>query len=182
VLRTQKVGTTQLERSTVSTTLLEPRLRIRYDFGELGNISLDGNPHWRWVHSPRTDFTDFHVADYKTSLAVLLNLPWKLQLSTDLTFNARRGYADASMNTNDWMWKARLARPFFKGNLVVMLDGYDLLGQQRSTTNVLNAQGRIETWTNVPPRYVLLHAVWRFNRQPMRKSERKRAREEKSKQ
>ena len=175
-------GTTQLERSTVSTTLLEPRLRVRYNFGELGNISMDGNPQWRWLHSPRTDFTDFHVADYKVRLDLLLNLPWKLQLSTDLTFNARRGYADASMNTNDWMWKARLARPFFKGNLVVMLDGYDLLGQQRSTTNVLNAQGRIETWTNVLPRYVLLHAVWRFNRQPMRKSERKRAREEKSKQ
>ena len=175
-------GTTQLERSTVTTTSLNPLFVARYSLGDLGNLKLDCEPKWQWLHSPRTDFTDFHVADYKTSLAVLLNLPWKLQLSTDLTFNARRGYADASMNTNDWMWKARLARPFFKGNLVVMLDGYDLLGQQRSTTNVLNAQGRIETWTNVPPRYVLLHAVWRFNRQPMRKSERKRAREEKSKQ
>lgn len=175
-------GTTQLERSTVTTTSLNPLFVARYSLGDLGNLKLDCEPKWQWLHSPRTDFTDFHVADYKTSLAVLLNLPWKLQLSTDLTFNARRGYADTSMNTNDWMWKARLARPFFKGNLVVMLDGYDLLGQQRSTTNVLNAQGRIETWTNVPPRYVLLHAVWRFNRQPMRKSERKRAREEKSKQ
>lgn len=171
-------GTTQLERSTVTTTSLNPLFVARYSLGDLGSLKLGCEPKWQWLHSPRTDFTDFHVADYKTTLAVLLNLPWKLQLSTDLTFNARRGYADASMNTNDWMWKARLARPFFKGNLVVMLDGYDLLGQQRSTTNVLNAQGRIETWTNVPPRYVLLHAVWRFNRQPMRKSERKQAREE----
>lgn len=184
-------GTTQLERSTVTTTSLNPLFVARYSLGDLGNLKLDCEPKWQWLHSARSSLPlgggrgerpDFHVADYKTSLAVLLNLPWKLQLSTDLTFNARRGYADASMNTNDWMWKARLARPFFKGNLVVMLDGYDLLGQQRSTTNVLNAQGRIETWTNVPPRYVLLHAVWRFNRQPMRKSERKRAREEKSKQ
>ena len=122
------------------------------------------------------------MADYKTKFSALLNLPWKLQLSTDLTFTARRGYADDSMNTNDWMWKARLARPFFKGNLVVMLDGFDILGQLRSTTNVLNAQGRIETYKNVPPRYILFHAIWRFNRQPMRKSEHKRAREEASKQ
>lgn len=175
-------GTTQLERSTVTTTSLIPILIVKYSLGDLGNLTINCEPRWQWLHSARPDFTDFCVSDYKTKFSALWNLPWKLQLSTDLTFNARRGYADASMNTNDWMWKARLARPFFKGNLVVMLDGYDLLGQQRSTTNVLNAQGRIETWTNVPPRYVLLHAVWRFNRQPMRKSERKRAREEKSKQ
>ena len=171
-------GTTQLQRSTVSTTTLSPLLIARYSLGDLGNLKLDCEPKWQWLHSPRTDFTDFHVADYKTTFSVLLNLPWKLQLSTDLTLYARRGYADASMNTTDWMWKARLARPFFKGNLVVMLDGFDILGQLRSTTNILNAQGRIETYTNVPPRYVLFHAVWRLNRQPMRKSERKRARGE----
>ena len=171
-------GTTRLERSTVTTSSLSSLLVVKYSLGDLGNIKLDCEPKWQWLHSPRPDFTDFHVADYKTTLSVLLNLPWKLQLSTDLIFTARRGYSEESMNTNDWMWKARLARPFFKGNLVVMLDGFDILGQLRSTTNVLNAQGRIETWTNVPPRYVLLHALWRFNRQPMRKSERKQAREE----
>ena len=166
-------GTTQLERSTVTTTSLIPMFIVKYSLGDLGNLTLDCEPQWQWLHSPRPDFTDFCVADYKTKFSALLNLPWKLQLSTDLTFTARRGYADDSMNTNDWMWKARLARPFFKGNLVVMLDGFDILGQLRSTTNVLNAQGRIETWTNVPPRYILFHAVWRFNRRPMRKSERK---------
>ncbi len=166
-------GTTELQRSTVTTTTLTSLMVLRYNFGDLGNVKLDCTPQWQWLHSPRPDFTDFHVADYKTTFSALLNLPWKLQLSTDLTFTARRGYADPSLNTDDWMWKARLARPFFKGNLLVMLDGFDLLNQLRSTTSVLNAQGRIETYTNVPPRYVLLHAVWKFNRQPMRKSERK---------
>lgn len=166
-------GTTRLERSIVTTTDLTPLLVVKYSLGDLGNLTLDCESKWQWLHSPRPDFTDFNVADYNTTFSALLNLPWKLQLSTDLTFTARRGYADASMNTNDWMWKARLARPFFKGDFVVMLDGFDILGQLRSTTNVINAQGRIETYKNVPPRYVLLHAVWRFNRQPMRKSERK---------
>ncbi len=171
-------GTTQLERSTVTTTSLSSLLVVKYSLGDLGDLTLDCEPKWQWLHSPRPDFTDFHVADYTVKFSALLNLPWKLQLSSDLTLYARRGYAEASMNTNDWMWKARLARPFFKGNLIVMLDGFDILGQLRSTTNVLNAQGRIETYTNVPPRYALLHAVWRLNRQPMRKSERKRKREE----
>ena len=166
-------GTTELHRSTVTTTSLAPIVLVKYGLGDLGNLNFECEPKWQWVHSPRPDFIDFNVADYNTTLSALFNLPWKLQVSTDLTFIARRGYADQSMNTNDWMWKARLARPFFKGNLVVMLDGFDILGQLRSTTNVLNAQGRIETYTNVPPLYILLHAVWRMNKQPMRKSERK---------
>ena len=41
-----------------------------------------------------------------------------------------------------------------------MLDGFDILGRLRSTTNILNAQGRIESYKNVPPRYVLLHAFF----------------------
>jgi len=166
-------GTTELQRSIVNTTSLVSLVVIRYNLGNLGNLTLDCEPQWQWLHSQRSDFKDFHVADYNFKFSSLLNLPWKLQLSSDLTFTARRGYTEASMNTDEWMWKARLSRSFFKGNLIMMLDGYDILGQLRNTTNVLNAQGRIETFTNVPPRYVLLHAVWHFNRQPLRKSERK---------
>ena len=123
-------GTTQLERSTVTTTSLIPMFIVKYSLGDLGNLTLDCEPQWQWLHSPHPDFTDFCVADYKSKFSALLNLPWKLQFSTDMTFTARRGYADASMNTNDWMWKARLARPFFKGNLVLMLDGFDILGRR----------------------------------------------------
>ena len=64
------------------------------------------------------------------------------------------------------MWNARLSRPFFKGKLIVVFDGFDLLGQLSNVTRTLNAQGRTETWTNVMPRYALLHVVFRLNKQP----------------
>ena len=50
-----------------------------------------------------------------------------------------------------------------------MLDGFDILGQLNNVTRTLNAQGRTETFTNVMPRYALLHIVWRFNKQPVKK-------------
>jgi len=75
------------------------------------------------------------------------------------------------LNTNDLVWNARLSRPFFKGKLLVMLDGFDILGQLSNVTRTLNAQGRTETFTNVMPRYGLLHVVWRFNKQPAKKNE-----------
>ncbi|MBQ9284853.1 MAG: hypothetical protein IJ209_01005 [Bacteroidaceae bacterium] len=171
-------GTTQLERSTVNTTNLMPKLRLSYNLGDLGNIRLDCNPQWRWLHSARPDFEDFSVADYTTTLYTLLNLPWKLQLSTDLTLYSRTGYADKSLNTNDLVWNARLSRPFFKGSLVVMLDGFDILGQLSGVTRTVNGQGRTEIWTNVMPRYLLAHAVYHLNRHPLKPAEKREKRAE----
>ena len=158
-------GTAQLERSTVTTARLYPRVRLDYRIGK-HSLRLETKPEVRWLHSPRSDFQDFHVADYQTTLEIVLALPWKLQLSSDLTLWNRRGYTDSSMNDDQWIWKARLARPFFNGKLVAMIDGFDLLGQLKSINRIMNVQGRTETWQSVPPRYLLLHIQWKFSKQP----------------
>ncbi len=126
-------------------------------------------PVWERLSSDRQDFQNFSAFTCRTSLAAILKLPWKLDLSTDLTLYSRTGYADEALNTNDLVWNARLSRPFLKGRLLVVFDGFDLLGQLSNVTRTLNAQGRTETWTNVMPRYALLHVVYRLNKQPKKK-------------
>ena len=133
------------------------------------HFELVCQPVWERLSSDRPDFQDFSAFTCCTSLSAILKLPWKLDLSTDLNLYTRTGYADASLNTNDFVWNARLSRPFFKGKFLVLIDGFDILGQLSNITRVMNAQGRTETYTNVMPRYVLLHAVWRFNKQPKKK-------------
>lgn len=96
-------------------------------------------------------------------------LPWNLQLSTDLTMYTRRGYSDASLNTDDQVWNARLSRTFLGSRLTVMADGFDLLGQLTNIRRTLNAQGRTETRYNVVPSYVLFHVIYRLNREPKKK-------------
>ena len=82
---------------------------------------------------------------------------------------SRRGYGSSELNTDNLIWNARLSYTMLKGRLTWMLDGFDLLGQIDNVTRVVNAQGRIETYTNVLPRYTLLHVVYRFNKQPKKK-------------
>lgn len=105
----------------------------------------------------------------RTSLSAIMKLPWKLDLSTDLSLYTRTGYADEALNTNDLVWNARLTRPFLKGRLLMIFDGFDILGQLSNVTRTLNAQGRTETYTNVMPRYALLHIVYRLNKKPKSK-------------
>ena len=98
-----------------------------------------------------------------------MELPWSLQLSTDLTMYSRRGYSEPSMNTNELVWNARLAKRLMKGNLIVMFDGFDLLGNLSNVRRSINAQGRTETFYNVIPSYGLLHISYKLNKEPKKK-------------
>jgi hypothetical protein len=63
-------------------------------------------------------------------------------------------------------------KEFFRGNNKVMLDGLDLLRQLSNVTRTMNAQGITETYSNVIPRYLMLHASYRFNIVPKKNSKR----------
>jgi hypothetical protein len=73
------------------------------------------------------------------------------------------------MNNDDLVWNARLSHSFFKGSLVVMLDGFDILGQLSNVTRTMNAQGITENYSNVIPRYAMLHVTYHFNVMPKKK-------------
>ena len=164
----QAAMSTGPQRSKVRRLALSLLPSFKADVGR-HHFDLICQPVWERLSSDRQDFQDFSAFTCRTSLAAILKLPWKLDLSTDLTLYSRTGYADKSLNTNDLVWNARLSRPFFKGKLLVLFDGFDLLGQLSNVTRTLNAQGRTETWTNVMPRYALLHVVYRLNKQPKKK-------------
>ena len=154
-----------LERSKVNTLKWEQFAELKYKVAG-HQFTLGTDAFWQRISSRREGFESFNVADVTTTFAALLKLPWKLELSTDMNLYTRRGYNDPQLNTNEWVWNARLSRPVLKGQLLLMLDGFDLLGQRSNITRIINAQGRTETWTNTLPRYVLLHAIWRFSRSP----------------
>ena len=154
-----------LERSKVTTLKWEQFAELRYKVAG-HQFSLGTDAFWQRISSRREGFESFNVADVTTTFTALLKLPWKLELSTDMNLYTRRGYNDPQLNTDEWVWNARLSRPFLKGRLLLMVDGFDLLGQRSNITRAINAQGRVETWTNTLPRYLLLHVVWRWHKKP----------------
>lgn len=153
-------------KSTVHTTNLSQHLGLSYKFGNSSIIGVKGNFAWLCTNSNRTDFSRINAFNFNYGLTANLQLPWKFQLSTDLTMFSRRGYEGSTMNTDNLIWNARLSRSIMKGKITVMLDGFDILGNLDNVTRLVNAQGRTETYTNVLPSYALLHVVYHFNKQP----------------
>ena len=132
-------------------------------------LNFSSDVAWNRYTSDRSTFQDINAWQYRIGADAIIHLPWKFDLTTDLTLYGRTGYTDTSLNTADVVWNARLARALFKGKWVVMFDGFDILGQLSNITRTINAQGRTETYTNVLPRYGLLHIVYKFQKQPKEK-------------
>ena len=158
------------ERNTVNTLSLNNMLSLSYKLGN-HSLSFKNTTLWQSFTTPNVQYAAIssQPLTLTNALTALLKLPLQIELNTDLTLYTRTGYADSRLNTTDLVWNARLMRPFLKGRLLLMVDGFDILGQLDNITRIVNAQGRTETYTNVLPRYALLHMVYRFTKQPKKK-------------
>ena len=153
-------------RSTVGSHYLTERLSLRYRPTKKLELGTSGSLTYQNSTSNRESFQTLNVFTYHYGGNAQLELPWNFQISTDLTMYSRRGYSEQSMNTNELVWNARLAKRFMHGNLTLMFDGFDLLGNLSNVRRTINAQGRTETFRNVIPSYGLFHAIYRLNKQP----------------
>jgi len=156
------------QESTVRTSVLSENLALNYKLGK-HTVGLKGSAAWMHTTSDRDGFATIDACNYNYGALASVSLPWKLQFDTDFTVYSRRGYEDASMNDNNLVWNARLTRPVLNGRLVLKLDAFDILHQLKKVDRVINAQGRTERFYNTLPRYLLVHAVYKFNIIPKNK-------------
>jgi len=154
------------ERSSVMTHWLTDRLRIDYKINKKVKLGAKGYIGYGRSTSSREDFATVNVYDFHYGLTSLVNMPFGLQLSTDLTMYSRRGYASSAANTNDLVWNARLSKTFTKAGLTFALDAFDILNQLSNISQVINSQGRTETYRNSLPRYIMAHVIYRLNKKP----------------
>ncbi len=157
------------EKSVVGSNYFNNLLQLTFRPSDKMEFSAITNAHFTRSTSERSDFTTIKACDFDYGCMAQVELPWKLKFSTDLTMYSRRGYNDASMNTNELVWNARLTKSIMHGNLQINLDALDILGNLSNVRRTINAQGRTETFYNVIPSYALVHVAWRFNKKAKNK-------------
>lgn len=165
----EQTNTLDMQKSKVYTLSLGETMKLDYKIGAASTIGAKADFTWRNVNSSQDNFCKIDAFDYSYGLVSTIKLPWHMQFASDLTIYGRHGYEGSSMNTNDFVWNARLSYTMLKGKLTWMLDAFDILNQLNNVTRFINAQGRTETVTNVLPRYALLHVAYRFEIKPKNK-------------
>lgn len=160
------VGDTVPRRSTVKNHFITEDIRLTWqptkkmEYGLFGSLSMQRST------SHRQNFNNIEAYTFNYGCRMQVELPWNINVSSDLTMYSRRGYDDDAMNDNELVWNARISKRMCKGKLTVMFDGFDILGNLSNMYRNVNGQGRTETFYNVIPSYGLVRLVYRFNKQP----------------
>ena len=151
------------QKNTTQNTTWNERLSLSYRNDWL-ELSLDGTlayNHAKNKLQPNSNLDTWHFS-YGPSMT--LTAPWGTSLNTSLSCSSRRGYSDASMNTDEFVWNAQLSQGFLKGKpLTVMLQFYDLLHQQSTFSRAISSVSRTDTEYNAINSYAMLHVVYRMN-------------------
>ncbi len=153
--------------STVKNHNSSNELNLVFRPSHILEVTALGKINWQHSSSARTDFTTINTFTYNYGLLAQVELPLNMQFATDITMFSRRGYSN--MNSDELVWNARLSKRLMKGNLVIQLDGFDILGNLSNVRVYFNGRGREEQMYNVIPSYCLLHGIWRLNKQPKKK-------------
>lgn len=151
------------EKNTTKTTNVGESLRGTYrnDWLEFG---INGNINYQHSRNKLQSNADLDTYTFRYGWNTNIQLPWNMQISTDMTMSSRRGYQDNSMNTNELLWNAQIAQSFLKGNAAsVSLQFYDILHKQSNVSRTINAQMRSDSWTNAINSYVMVHFIYRLN-------------------
>ncbi len=155
-------------KNKVGNILFRENLELSYKFGS-NKIALNGEGRLSHFTSRQGNFKDFTTRDIRYGIRGDFTLPIGFGLTTDFTVYTRRGYSDSLLNKTNFVWNARATYTMLKGQLTLMIDGFDILHNLSNVFYNVNAQARTETYTNVLPRYVMFHAQWKFHKAPKTK-------------
>ena len=156
-------GNTNSEKNTMKTLTLADRLRASYraDYVE---VSLNGSINYDHSRSSLQSQSNLDTYTFSYGTNLQFNSTWNMTLSTDIAMNSRRGYNDASMNTNELIWNAQLSQSFLSQNAATLsLQMFDILHQRSNISRSINAQMRSDSWSNGINSYFMVHFIYRLN-------------------
>lgn len=152
-----------LEKANTKSTDLGENLRINYR-NDLLELGVNGGMNYQHARNDMLKSGNRDTWFFNYGGNVVINMPWDMQFSSDISQQSRRGYDDASMNTNELIWNAQLSQNFLKQkNATVSVQWYDILRNRSSISRSLSATSRSDTWTNAIHSYVMVHVIYRFN-------------------
>lgn len=158
----QNADMSQLSAATEKGGLLQqygvtPNATLR---GTVGN-KFRFSSRWNTAFSTiKQSSMDTHYRETRLAADFSWDLPWKLQLASDFCANIYNGFADASINKAHCQWNASLARRFLSDKLSVRLIAHGILTPKNNIYSSINAISRVESYTDILPRYFMLSVVY----------------------
>lgn len=154
---------TQSDKNQTRQLTLSERLRGTYR-SDWWEFSLNGSLNYTRTRNNFQTENNMDTYQFSYGASTNVNLPWNMAISTDISQNSRRGYADASMNRDELIWNAQISQNFLKGNAAtVSIQFYDILRNQSNVSRTISAAMRQDTEYNAIYSYCMVHFIYRLN-------------------
>jgi len=151
------------QKSVTKSANINQRLAFSYR-NEWLEVELNGSLGYTHSRNDLQTSADLDTWQFSYGGLVGITAPWGTALTTNLNMQSRRGYSDASMNTNELIWNAQLSQGFLKGKpLTISLQLYDILHRQSTFSRTISAMGRTDTEYNSITSYGMVHVIYRLN-------------------
>ena len=127
-------------------------------------MSINGGMEYN--HSRNSVITTGNLDTWSFSYGTEFNFNFDngFSISTDLSESSRRGYASASMNTNEFLWNAQVSKSFLKGNaLTISLQWNDILKNRSNISRAIDAYQSSDSRYNAIYSYGMLHVIYKLN-------------------
>lgn len=129
------------------------------------DVSLNGS--FNYNHARSTATAASNLDTYNFSYGASTNMNWQdigLNFSTDIRQQSRRGYNDAAMNTNQWIWNAQLSWSFLsRKQAILTLRWQDILGQRDMVSRNISSTARTDSDSERVVSYIMLSFTYRIN-------------------
>lgn len=153
----------QTDKNQTRQLTLSERLRGTYR-SNWWEFSLNGSLNYTRTRNNFQTENNMDTYQFSYGASTNVNLPWNMAISTDISQNSRRGYADASMNRDELIWNAQISQNFLKGNAAtVSIQFYDILRNQSNVSRTISAAMRQDTEYNAIYSYCMVHFIYRLN-------------------
>lgn len=160
-------STTVKNRTRRFTASQNVRLTYRRDWESGWGVeaNVHGNISYNHSRSTNSSATNLDTHNFSYGGSTVVQFPWGMTFSTDINQQSRRGYNDASMNTNELIWNAQLSQRLLKKKtLTLSVRAIDILNNRDDVSRNISATARTDSRSETINSYVLFSVNWRFGK------------------
>ena len=127
-------------------------------------LTLAGNVYWNDSKNDIRESGNMSTWNYSFGPSGNVTLPWDIRIYADLLVSSRRGYSDASFNTDEIIWNMQISKSFLKNKAaMISVQAFDILGQRKNYSRNMSASSKSDTQYNSINQYILVHFIYRLN-------------------
>ena len=154
---------TPLTKSVTKNTNVGEWMRLNYR-NDIMEIGVNGGFNYSHARNDIQQNANMDTWSFNYGGNVVINAPWGTSFSSDISQQSRRGYDDASMNTNELIWNAQISQNFLKGKAAtVSVQWFDILRERSNISRNISAFQRTDSWNNAIHSYVMVRFMYRLN-------------------